>query len=184
MARDLGWIDGLRQMARQAIGDNALVLAAAPSPAKQWWNIPAKDAAAHQIADEELHEYPGRNDIGDAMRHARWSQRMATEIDPVSAKLAGAEHEIVNLAQAAGAVAGRHLMRRAAVPVEITSMPQAVAESIMDLHNNAEGRRAAEEGRPIDPSRLTILPISPSSYGQGAPSAAAYNPTLRYPPYR
>ena len=34
------------------------------------------------------------NNALDAMRHARWSLRMATEIDPISSRLIGAEHEL------------------------------------------------------------------------------------------
>ena len=67
----------------------------------QRWNPLAKYDKAKQIAQEERERSiaqagdVGAHDNGfDALRHARWSQRMATEIDPISARLFGAEHEI------------------------------------------------------------------------------------------
>ena len=72
------------------------VLAQAPRlpPEKQWWNLPAKIAAGTRISDEESHKFAGRhNDGGDAMRHAEWSQRMATDIGPIFSGLAGLYHE-------------------------------------------------------------------------------------------
>jgi len=82
--------------------EDHLTLARAPRlrPEKQWWNVVAKKAKAEQIAQEErnrsillAHErgLPDAHDNEfDARRHAAWSQRMVTEIDPVSARLFGA----------------------------------------------------------------------------------------------
>jgi hypothetical protein len=48
---------------------------------------------------------------------------------------------------------------------------EVIDEIRMDLHNNAEGRQAAREGRAIDPARLRMHPTT-------APATALY----RMPP--
>lgn len=125
--------------------EDHLALARAPKlPAHQrWWNVPAKLVRAHQIAAEERErsfrqarqrgEGRPHNDELDAMRHARWSQRMASEIDPVTAAMAGTAHEVDNW---------------------LSGQPH--EEELMDRRNNEEGRRAAIEGRPINPDRLQL----------------------------
>ncbi|TAJ70700.1 MAG: hypothetical protein EPO51_16555 [Phenylobacterium sp.] len=112
-------------------------------PEKQFWNLPAKLDRARAIADEEGRAAWGaaraqgvsrpHNNALDAQRHARWSERMAREIDPVTSFLVGTGHELAEMFQ-----------------------PR--AEALMDFRNNAEGRRAAREGRPIDPTRLQATP--------------------------
>jgi hypothetical protein len=90
---------------------------------------------ANEIADEMLNKYPGHNDLGDAMRHAEWSKRMSEEINPATSYLAGLGHEIDNLRKGGS-----------------------WNETRMDLHNNREGRRAAKEGREINPDNLVTSP--------------------------
>ena len=190
-------IDDLRDAAQRVIGDNALILAghaagAQPTPPeKQWWNLPAKIAAGHRIADEELQRsrtlapnHDPHNDAYDAMRHARWSSRMANEIDPVFAQAAGVQHEGANLLESLWKnPAARTGVWSPEAGRTVTSIPQTVAESIMDLRNNAEGLRAAREGRPIDPARLTWPPVAPGSYLAGGSSPATYDQGGRPPPY-
>lgn len=117
-------------------------------PEQQFWNLPAKLDRARQIGREEdlisrlaalARGIPSaHNNELDARRHARWSERMAQEIDPVTSLLVGFGHELEG-----------SLSRR---------RPQPRAEALMDAHNNAEGRQAARERRPIDPGRLQTSP--------------------------
>jgi hypothetical protein len=155
-------LSALRSRAQRMIVDNAVALRGAVSGdrplaerAKRWWDLPAKGELAHQIAGQELarsreaardagDDNP-HNDAFDAMRHARWSQRMAEEIGPRFAWLAGTEHELE------GGLGG-----------------QPMAEAMMDLRNNAEGRRAAAEGRPIAARNLQISVNGPASPGNAA----------------
>lgn len=135
--------------------EDHLALARAPRlpPEKQWWNVPAKYAAAKRIKEEILRDYPGHDDAGDARRHAELSRRMASEIDPITALLAGVTHEIDNT-----------------MPPWFTQWPHADQnwhgqrwpERNMDLHNNAEGLRAAAERRPVNPRNLQTLPARTS----------------------
>lgn len=124
-------------------------LARAPRrPEQQWWNVPAKLDRAGEIAQEELDrsrrasEAAGlgrpHNNRFDAARHAEWSRRMSTEIDPLTSFLVGTGHEGQNL-------------------IEF----QPIGEIVMDLRNNAEGRRAAAERRAVNPSNLQIRPNGP-----------------------
>lgn len=121
-------------------------------PETQPWTIMAKLDRARTLADEE-----GRaawtaaraqgiarphNNALDAQRHARWSERMAREIGPVTSFLVGTGHELAAIFQPRG-------------------------EALMDLHNNAEGRRAAREHRPIDPRRLQTSPSRRSGMTHG-----------------
>jgi hypothetical protein len=153
-------------------------------PAQQWWNLPAKVAAGKRIAKEEAGKFAGHhNDAGDAMRHAEWSQRMASEIDPAFSRLAGLYHEGDNLIASvidnarARLTGGNDLKPGEIVP----SIPQTVAESIMDLRNNDAGLRAAQQGVPIDPSRLTTPPTAAGSYLQGGSAPATYDLDRRVP---
>lgn len=127
-----------------SLGERA-ALSQAPKlrPEKQFWNLPAKLDRARAIADEEgraawaVARAQGvsrpHNNALDAQRHARWSERMALEIDPETSFLVGTGHEL-------------------------SEMFQPRAEALMDFRNNAEGRRAARDGRPIDPTRLQTTP--------------------------
>lgn len=78
----------------------------------------------------------GHNNLDDATRHAEWSRRMAEEINPLTSTLAGWGHELEN----------------------IINDKQSLGGTRMDLHNNAEGRRAAAEGGQIDPKSLITNP--------------------------
>lgn len=132
-------------------------LAAAPrrKPERRPWDLAAKYARAEQIGREELlisrlsalaQKLPdSHNNALDARRHARWSQRMSSEIDPVTSFVAGAGHEL------AGVLYG-----------------QPWAETLMDSRNNAEGRLAAREGRAIDPRNLQRRLSDRQSTGRGA----------------
>lgn len=146
--------------------------------ARRPWDIGAKLELSRQIADEELliskqramarGQNHAHNDDLDAMRHARWSQRTAAAAGPVFANLAGIAHEAENLAEsvvAHGRAVGPYEPGRRSTPGET------IDEIRMDLHNNAEGRRAAREGRPIDPARL-----------QASPRTPALTALYRYPP--
>jgi len=95
---------------------------------------------AKVIGDEIQRKIPGWNDMGDARRHAEWSARMQAELGTLPAVVAGYGHEFDG--------AWKFLRNGRLPPFQ---------EHLMDLHNNAEGRRAAREGRPIDPAKLTVL---------------------------
>lgn len=169
------WLNGLRDQAQRMIGANAVVLgnpygtaSAAPSgdsapktPAQEFWNLPAKYAAAKRIKGEVLAAYPGWNNAGDAARHAELSRRMATEIDPVTAAAAGLAHELDNTIPAIPD-ALIHLvpgpLRRHA---EENWHGQRRPEWDMDMHNNAEGIWAALNRRPVDPRNLQTSPAGP-----------------------
>lgn len=151
----------------------------------------AKVAAGRRIGDEEqARAWEGgvlpRNNPPDAMRHARWSQRMAEEIDPLLAAGAGVQHEIANVVDSVAANGVRHLTRgRYEDPdAPTTRLPQTIAESLMDMRNNVEGLVAAAVRRPIDPGRLTTRPPAPSGYGQRPVPPAEYDPQAAYPPYK
>jgi hypothetical protein len=97
--------------------------------ARWFWN---QVDAAEEIAEQERQKRPlGHNDPEDAMRHAEWSRRMAAEVNPVIAFLAGWQHEI------SGTLRG-----------------QPMSELFMDLNNNREGREAAADNRMVDPNNL------------------------------
>jgi hypothetical protein len=163
---------GLRDGAQQLIGSNAIALAQAPAassgaqpsdpnPARQWWNFPAKVDAGRRIAAEELEKYRTHNDVGDAMRHAEWSQRMATNIGPIFSRLAGIEHEGQNIADSVGQNVGKRIDPGAYAGRPVASVGQTIAESAMDLRNNAAGLNAAKAGRAIDPTTLQVAPGAP-----------------------
>jgi hypothetical protein len=145
-------------------------LAQAPrlAPEKQWWNLAAKKAAGERIGHEEDRKFAGRhNDAGDAMRHAEWSQRMATDIGPIFSGRAGLYHEGDNLAHAVAGQYGKAydpLLKGDATAYNVPEHPsitQTLSESGMDLWNNAQGIAAALAGHPIDPSRLQTRPVIP-----------------------
>ena len=105
--------------------------------AGDWWDVPANIGRAKKIAVEEVTKR-GRgnhNNEGDAMRHAEWSRRMAEEIGPVTSWAVGVGHEVEGLFKG-----------------------QPWGEAMMDIHNNAEGRSAASERRPVDRSKLQKQP--------------------------
>ena len=107
-----------------------------------WWDLPSNFERAREIARDELQKRPTQhNDAGDAMRHAEWNRRMVDEINSFTAWTAGVGHEIEGLLQG-----------------------QPLNEAMMDLLNNAEGRAAGNEGRPVDPNNLITSPVDASSY--------------------
>ncbi|MBK8970023.1 MAG: RHS repeat-associated core domain-containing protein [Hahellaceae bacterium] len=102
-----------------------------------WWDLPANFGHAYDLARYELARpgHGGHNDHSDASRHSEWSRRMCEEINPFTSWAAGVGHEIDGLLNG-----------------------QPWNEFMMDLHNNQEGRNAASEGRPVDPSNLVTSP--------------------------
>lgn len=133
---------------------------------KQWWTVPAKYRAAERIAVEEREASIARaklaslpsahNNIYDAQRHRRWSERMVREIDPLTAALAGYGHEAANLAGwAPEAAVSRLPWRGPAKDGPGLTAGQMRDEVLMDLHNNKAGRDAAN-GRA--PGALRTLP--------------------------
>jgi hypothetical protein len=170
-------MDQLRGQVRRTIGDNVLAMGARPE--KQWWNLPAKVAAGNRIGAEERArsieldpDHNPHNDEFDAMRHARWSNRMATEIGPIFSRVAGAGHELENMLPsperlaAYGAPRGLLDLARAR-----QWHGESEAEALMDKRNNAEGRLAAAQGRAIDPRRLQTGLDRPPSGNPAYPQA-------------
>ena len=170
-------LDDLRSRTQRAIVDNARELArladvrpntplTPEERARRFWDIPAKVQVSRQIRDEEYERarqesraggsFPPHNDIYDAQRHARWSKRTAEAAGPMFASAVGVLHELDNIGQAAGRTAEAVFTEK---PYDRrTGLIQTLRELPMDLHNNAEGVRAAEEGRAIDPARLRLRP--------------------------
>ncbi len=98
-----------------------------------WWDLSANYGRAYEIYKQEMKRFTGHhNDAGDAMRHAEWSRRTAEETNSFTAWSAGVAHEIDNW----------------------INNDQPWREGLMDLHNNLEGRNAAQEGRPVNPNNL------------------------------
>jgi hypothetical protein len=118
-------------------------------PPSSGGNLQAKVDLGTRIGDQEGMIFFGHhNDQKDAQRHAEWSRRTADDIGPIFSGLAGVGHEIQNMP-----------------PVEAGGNRQPLGEAIMDLRNNAEGLRSFYEGRPIDPSRLQVVP-QPTPWSQ------------------
>ena len=110
-----------------------------------WWNFPANFQKAIDIGKEESRKRPGsHNDLGDAMRHAEWMRRTRQQTNGFTAWLAGTGYEINNL---------------------LDGNP--LNETVMDLHNNAEGRAAGAEDRPVNPAHLRTLPPGAPRYLPG-----------------
>lgn len=168
--------------------ENRLALDVAPRlpPERQWWNLPAKHAKAKEIAAEERRRSiesavaageRAHNSRFDAQRHAEWSRRMASEIDPLSARVFGAIHELE------GSLPSPETLRARGAPGWLQNLArsrewhdQPAAEALMDVRNNAEGRRAAAEGRPVNPANLQTRPGTPAAgnpaYRQAGPQRA------------
>ena len=123
-------------------------LALGLSPAKQWWNLPAKFDAVQPIRLQEEMIHPGRNNHDDAMRHAEWSRRMAEEFDPGFSQVVGIGHEITGMFPHRDPDSGGR------------APGQGLSEARMDMINNTEGIRSWQEGRPIDPSKLADHPVA------------------------
>lgn len=106
--------------------------------AGDWWDVVSNYRRAHEIAGEEVAKRGAgnHNNEGDAMRHAEWSRRMAEELGSGTSWLFGLGHEIDGL----------------------LNSRQPWGEAMMDLHNNAEGRTAAREKRPVDRRKLQKAP--------------------------
>jgi RHS repeat-associated protein len=110
--------------------------------AGDWWDIPSNFKRARDIGLEELKKRPmNHNDSGDAMRHAEWNRRMVEEINSFTAWTVGIGHEIEGLLQ-----------------------NQPWEEAMMDLHNNAEGRKAGNENRSVDSNDLITSLKETSKY--------------------
>jgi hypothetical protein len=144
--------------------------------AKRSWDLPAKIELAKRIAREEIDRSiadagaeGAHNNAADAMRHARWSYRTAESAGPVFTELVGIGHELDNLGQSFRAHGTQRPYQRSIVPTP----GQTLDEIQMDLLNNAAGRLAAAQGRPIDVSRL-----------QTSPKPSAGSRLYRYPPAR
>jgi len=155
----------LTQAANRVVADNAKAFRqltgeglSLEERAKRPWDFPAKEAVTRRIAQEELDRAGGgHNDIRDAMRHAQWSQRTAQAVGPLYAEVAGIAHEAKNLADSI-ASHGTHGPYDTVGRNPMPTPGETMSESLMDLRNNAEGRRAAREGRPIDMQRLQTAP--------------------------
>ncbi len=89
---------------------------------------------AKQIASEMLDAHPGVDDMGDARRHAEWSRRMTSEIGRGRAWLYGTGWEIKGWFEEGDLEA-----------------------TMMDLENNATGRRAGAKCREIKDDELVWL---------------------------
>jgi len=181
----------LRSAANRVVADNAQTFARITGAgltleqrAGRVWDIPAKMEIAHQIRKEEEDRSwasgAGRphNDARDAMRHARWSQRTAQAAGPIFAEAAGIAHEAENFVDSVR----KH--RRLIGPYGQAGKPgmppppgETMDEIRMDLHNNAEGRRAAREGRPINAAKLQTRPDTPelSVLYRGPPSGRTFS---------
>jgi hypothetical protein len=157
------WLERLRGGAQQTIAGNALTSALiaagkAIDPARRWWNLPAKYAAADRIKNEVLQKYPGWNNAGDALRHAELSRRMADEIGPVTSAVAGLAHELENTIPAPSSDRLKGAPPWGRDHIQSNWHGQRRPEWDMDLHNNAAGIRAALLGRPVDPASLQTRP--------------------------
>lgn len=164
-----GFIDRLHEKARRKIVENVRRFAqgdpekSLQERARRWWDLPAQYQWTGQIANEELAHYPSKifiDDAGDAMRHAEWQRRSAEVAGPVVPYLVGLAHEADALALNA-----LEKSRNRSAPVAGRTTPPTTGEIMdrvrMDLHNNAEGLRAARERRPVDFSRLHTAPRTP-----------------------
>jgi hypothetical protein len=153
----------LQRDARRVVAENARQLHALVDPsaplqtrAGRWWDFPAKRQFAEQVNEEErararqaakaAGDDNPRNDRFDAERHARASHRLTQATGPLFAHAAGTWHEIRNVA--------------------VDKHP--LSETMMDLRNNAEGRRAALAMRPIDRTRLQTRPAVAAEAGAHA----------------
>lgn len=172
-----GFMETLRDRAGRQIVVNVQALKGGQAPpgaearAKRWWDLPAKVEVARRIQSDELARSKAdardagapnaHNNRFDAMRHARASQRLAEAAGPRFAEVAGNVHEGVNaFEQLVPAILDQGI----GGPYEVgagRTPGQYLDEIRMDLHNNAEGRAAAREGRPIDRRRLKVEPSPP-----------------------
>lgn len=88
----------------------------------------------------------GHNDMIDALRHAEASRRVSSAIGTPAATVLGLGVEALGL------------LRREPFP-----------ETMMDLHNNREGRRAFVERRAVDPRNLQAQPRFMTPSGRYSP---------------
>lgn len=114
-----------------------------------WWDVWANLSHAEKIGNEQLAAHKGHNDLGDAMRHSTWNQRMVEEIGPVTAFMVGTGYELKD-----------NILE----PILTEEKISPIDEILMDLHNNHEGRSAASQGRPISQSNLRTLETTPGDY--------------------
>jgi hypothetical protein len=121
------------------------------------WDWTAKYQRAREIAlGEALAAGRAHNNMGDAMRHARWSQRTADKSGALFSLAFGAAHELENLSDSLRKDwRGREPYetgRRDPTPA------QTLDESLMDMRNNLEGIKASLRDRAIDTRRLQTRP--------------------------
>lgn len=86
------------------------------------------------------------------MRHAEWMRRTSEETNALTAWLAGTGHELEGLLQG-----------------------QPLNEALMDLHNNAQGRRAGSEGKPMNPNSLQTIGGPDKPYNPPKPGPKGYD---------
>jgi|GEM_PF-5095773 len=101
-------------------------------------NVLVKDLQlAQKVSDEQTMKYPGKDDMGDAMRHATTSKILSEKMTTkrVGAFVLGVANEVKGY-------------------VAEGDKKNAIGSIMMDLNNNREGRRADAEGREIDPNNL------------------------------
>lgn len=103
-----------------------------------------------QIAADRAQAGAGSDDIYDAKRHSEASRRISQAVGPGYAHLFGTAHELQNLTKPANWLEGDILERVG-----------------MDLRNNAEGRLAAKQHRPVNPARLQTSLAPGSRRGGG-----------------
>lgn len=169
----------LRARARQAIAGNLVglkkVLGGQPpmsleQRAGRPWDLLAKAQQVGAIMDEEkrrsIRDDPsGRAEDNsfDAIRHARASRRVTKVVGPTLAAMGGYGVEALGLA--------RNLVKNA-LETPFPDDPRFATPSLlaglsaaeMDLHNNAEGRRAALRNEAIRPGNLQNAPRGTIEY--------------------
>jgi len=101
----------------------------------------ARYQRAREIGNEVSGQHKGRDNLGDAMRHAEWNRRMVEEVGPLTAWSAGIANE-----------AGRARLGL------VKGEPIDWAAIKMDLHNNAVGREAGAAGTSVDKNKLRKSP--------------------------
>jgi hypothetical protein len=157
-----GLLGQLQDRARRTIADNAATLSALSTPGRSpiLDLVGPKALGAWRIYKEE-HGAAERKSGGfakdnrfDAERHAQTSHRMTQLLGPHLAALGGYGVEAAGLA---GNLV-KNARELADPQYRAPSFGAELSSTRMDLHNNAEGRRAAVEGRPVDPRRLQIAP--------------------------
>lgn len=156
----MGVMDTLKAQANALMARNAARLAGLQDGLDELGRIYPEEKARSISRAKAGGQARAEDNIFDAERHARASQRLTRVVGPGLAALAGYGVEAAGL--------GRNLLLNAAEPVtpglSPPSLGAALAAARMDLRNNAEGRRAAVEGRAIDPRELQATPDRAPEY--------------------